>query len=133
MLRWLYRVVPVAVELVVLYSEGGKFLIGDLDALRVAAGVEFGMYGESLAGGGGADQVDRDFVAGQRLTSPVRRDLAEQAMLDLVPRAGPGREMADSDRQTGLRGQGAQFLLPQPARVAVGAAGVGGDEQPSDR
>jgi hypothetical protein len=73
------------VELVVLYSEGGKFLVGDLDAFRVAAGVEFGVHGESLAGGGGADQVDRDLVAGQRLTSPVRRDLAEQAMLDLVP------------------------------------------------
>ena len=69
MLLWLDRVVPFAVELVVLYSEGGEFLVGDLDALRIAAGVEFGVYGESLAGGGGslyplARQCDRPGAVG---------------------------------------------------------------------
>ena len=36
-------------------------------------------------GCGSGDQVDDDLQAGQRMAAPVLSDLAEQAVLDLVP------------------------------------------------
>ena len=50
-------------------------------------------------------------------------------MLDLVPLAGAGREVADGDGQPGLGGEGGQSASTAGA-VAVGAARVGGDQQP---
>ncbi len=50
-------------------------------------------------------------------------------MLDLVPLAGAGRQVADRDGQPGLVGEAGQLDLPQPGAVAVGAAAVGGDQQ----
>ena len=45
--------------------------------------VEFGMHGQSGAGGGRRDQVDHDLMAGQGLAAPIRRDVGEQPVLDL--------------------------------------------------
>jgi hypothetical protein len=56
-------------------------------------------------------------------------DEAEEAMFDLVPFAGAGREVADLDREPGLVCELLQFGLPEPAAVAVTAAAVGGDRQ----
>ena len=52
-------------------------------------------------------------------------------MFDLVPFAGSGWEVADGDLQSGLGGQGGEFGLPQAGAVSVGAAAVGGDQQPA--
>jgi hypothetical protein len=52
---------------------------------------------ESGAGVGRADQVDDHFVGDQCSPAPVLRDEAEQAVLDFVPFAGAGREVADDD------------------------------------
>jgi hypothetical protein len=51
-------------------------------------------------------------------------------VLDLVPLRGARREVADRDRQAGLGGQRRQLGLPQPVAVAVGAARIGGNQQP---
>ena len=75
------------------------------DAGGVGAGVEVGADGEPGRGGGGADQVDDDLVAGQRPAAPVHGDLGEQPVLDLVPLAGARRQVADGDRQAGLGGE----------------------------
>jgi hypothetical protein len=50
-------------------------------------------------------------------------------MLDAVPLAGPGRQMADRDLKARLLREGLQLDLPQPQAVAVGAAAVSGDLQ----
>ena len=81
-------------------------------------------------GGDGADGVDDDVVAGQRAAPPGQADLAEQPVLDLVPLAGAGREVADGDLQPGLLRQDGEPGLPGPVPVAVGTAGVAGDQQP---
>jgi hypothetical protein len=47
-----------------------------------------------------------------------------------VPLGGARREVADGDRQPGLGCQVGQFTFPQPQPVSVGAATVGGDQQP---
>ncbi len=51
-------------------------------------------------------------------------------MFDLVPLRGAGRVVTDRDLQAGLRGQLGQVPFPGPDPVAVGAAGIGGDQQP---
>ena len=50
-------------------------------------------------------------------------------MLNLVPLAGPGREMADRDGKVQLVGQLLQFPLPQSQACPVAAARVRGDQQ----
>ena len=67
---------------------------------------------------------------GEGPAPPVHGDEAEHAVLDPVPFRRAGRVVADGDPQAGLGGQAGQFDLPGPDPVAVGAAGIGGDQQP---
>jgi len=48
-------------------------------------------------------------------------------VLDLVPLRGLGRETADGDRQSGLRGQPGKFGFLDGVTVAVGIARIRGD------
>src|SRR5206468_10430281 len=66
-------------------------------------------------------------VADQRAAAPVLGDQAPEAVLDLVPLAGAGWEVADRDRKAGLIGELLQLQLPELEAVAVAAAAVGGD------
>ena len=92
------RVVPVAVEVVALDLQLAQFLRRDLLAGRIAATIESGAHDEATAVGRVADEVDDGLVGPQRASAPVDRDEREQAVLDLVPLAGAGREVADVDR-----------------------------------
>src|SRR5215813_12577214 len=56
--------------------------------------------------------------------------MKEKTVLDFVPLAGAGRQVADDDVEAELVGQLLQFAFPQPDPRAVAAAAVGGDEQP---
>ena len=49
-------------------------------------------------------------------------------MLDLVPLAGTGGEVADVDRHVELVGDALQLVLPHVRPIAVAAPGVGCDE-----
>ena len=51
-------------------------------------------------------------------------------MLDPVPFAGTGWQMADGDRNPEFVGQHLQFPLPQAQTHAVAAAAIGGNQQP---
>ena len=129
------RVVPVAVELVAVQDaagfEGLDLLVGDLDAFGVGAGVEFGVDGQP-----GRWWWSRRWCS--TMTSWLVRGrprqfigCAENSRCSILFHLdGAGREVADGDRQPGLVGQGGEFGLPQPGAVAVGAAAVGGDQQP---
>ena len=89
-MSWRDGVVPVALEGIALNVEGGHFGIGDLDTFRVAALVDVASDGEAGIGGGGADQLDDDVVADERLAAPVLGNIGEEAVLDAVPFAGAG-------------------------------------------
>ena len=65
------------------------------------------------------DQLDDGLAAVQRPAAPVLRDEAEQAVLDLVPLARAGREVADDDLQARLVSQALQLDAPQPGAGAV--------------
>ena len=51
-------------------------------------------------------------------------------MLDLVPLAGAGRQMAHGDGKLDFIGQLLQFDFPQAHAIAVASAAIGGDHQP---
>ena len=90
--------------------------------IEVGGGVEFAADLQAGFGGGGGDELDDDLVADQRLAAPVLGDEQEEPMLDLVPLAGSGRQMADGDLQIEFVGPGLKLGLPQPHARAVAAA-----------
>jgi hypothetical protein len=55
-----------------------------------------------------ADQVNHGLNGSEGTASPVLRDVAEEAMLDLVPFAGARWEVRDVDRQGQVVGQALQ-------------------------
>ena len=85
-------VIPVAVELGAFDVDGSHLGVRDDDAAGVLASVEFAAHGEAGFGGGRRDQFDDDPVADERLGAPVLADEGEEAVLDLVPLAGAGRQ-----------------------------------------
>src|SRR4051812_12301345 len=67
------------------------------------------------------------------MAMPVLRNMAEKAVLDLVPLGSSGREVAHRDRQPGLVGQVLKLAFPQSHAGSIGAAAVGRDHQPGGR
>ena len=112
-------VVPFGVEGVAGEVDGGKLGVGDLDSFGVGAFVEAGVDSQAAAGRGGGDQADDRLAGDKRLAAPVAADEAEQSVLDLVPFAGAGREVADADREMCFVGQRLQLGLPVAGAVAV--------------
>src|ERR1700736_5313014 len=101
--------------------------VGDFDAGRISVGVDLGMNLEAGFGGGSSDQLNDDLVADERLAAPVLGNEREEAVLDLVPLAGAGRQMADGDGEIEFVRELLQFHLPQPQPRSIAAAPVGGD------
>src|SRR5579864_3866337 len=115
-------------EVVAIDLERGHLSIRDLQALRIRALVDLGSHLQPALGRGGRDQLDDHLVAYERTPPPVHPDMREEPMLDLVPLAGPGRQVADVKGQTCLVGEVLQRRLPEPYARAVAAAPIGHDE-----
>ena len=92
-------------EFVVVELDGGHVGVGDLDAGRVAVGVEFAAHFEAALGSGGGDQLDDDLMADQRLAAPVLVYELEKPRSELVPLPGAGRQMADGEGQAEFVGE----------------------------
>src|SRR5262245_1934890 len=92
---WLDGVVPLRMERIAGDVEGGHLGVADLDAFLVGALVEQAFDLEAGLGGRGADQLDDCNAIGERAAAPVLRDVAEQAVLDLVPLRGARRIVVD--------------------------------------
>ena len=92
-------------------------------------GVEFASDFEAGLGFGCCDQLDDDGMADQGLAAPVAGDEGEQAVLDAVPFACAGRQVAYGDRHAEIVGKLLPFEFPEADARAVAAAAVGGDQQ----
>src|SRR6516164_6427057 len=115
-----------------MFDVKGRHLgVGDDNAFGVLASVELAAHGEAGFGGGGRDQLDNHAITDEGLGAPILADEGEQPVLDFVPLAGAGRQVADRDVETELVGQLLQFVFPQANPRAVAAAAVGGDQQSS--
>ena len=89
---------------------------------RVLSLVKFGFDPKAGDRSRTADQVDNGFKCTQWFTSPILRDVAEQAVLNLVPFAGPRREVADMDAKTCFVSELLQSMLPGARTIPVATA-----------
>ena len=55
-------------------TNGGKFIVGNLDAFWVRIGIQLRPYLQTFAGRRSRNQVDNDLVTDQGLTPPVETD-----------------------------------------------------------
>src|SRR2546425_1216577 len=94
--------------------ECGHLSICDGLGFRVDSAIELTPHAEPGRGTGGANEIDDHRETHQRLATPVGADVGKEPMLDLVPLAGPGRQVTDGDRQA-RAGGGA----PRPAATGV--------------
>ena len=78
---------------------------GNDDAGRVAALVELGLDAQARGGASVANQFDDRFKRAERTASPILGDVTEEAMLDLVPLAGAGRQVTHGDGEAEFIGQ----------------------------
>src|ERR1700730_15645074 len=136
MIVWGDGVVPFAVELGTFEVDGGHVCVRYDNAARVLAGVEFTVHREAGFGDSGRDQLDDHAIADERLGAPVLADKGKEAVLDLVPLAGAGRQVADHDVEAEFVSQLLQLAFPQPHPRAVAAPApslrwgrLGGDQQ----
>src|ERR1700733_13036595 len=122
-------IVPVAVKLGRRQMDCCQIVLGYLDSSLVMTTIESCMDLESVVGFCVRDQTDHDLITDERVRPPVRRDVAEHPMLDLVPLACARWEVADADEQPRLVGEALQLDLPQSCPYAVTASTVRSDEQ----
>ena len=78
-------------------TKGGKLFIADFASLWVSFLIQPAVHFKPFIGACRADQVDHNFMCYQRHATPIARDMAEQAMFDFIPFAGPWRIMANLD------------------------------------
>src|SRR6266851_7280347 len=85
---------------------------------RVAPFVQLGLDAQASRRPGVTDQLHDRLEGVERTASPVLGDVTEEAVLDLVPLAGAGREVRDMDTQTQVISQALQFRLPRARAIA---------------
>src|SRR3954469_4855365 len=95
---WSDGVVAHWVELVALDVEACHLLVANLDPLRIAPRVQHAVHCQPARRRGRGNQIHNGRMADERAASPILGDVAEQAMLDLVPLRGSGWIVADRDR-----------------------------------
>src|SRR5436309_15496470 len=79
--------------------ERGHLGVRDVLAFRIGPAIELTPHAQPGRGAGGADEIDDHRETHERLAAPGGADVREESVLDLVPLAGPGREVTDGDRQ----------------------------------
>src|SRR3981189_3542111 len=108
-------IVPFAVEVVTGEVDGFDVGVGHLDAGRLGVLIEFAANLETGLGRRSCDQLDDDLTADEGFAAPVSGDEQEEAMLDLVPFAGAGRQVTHGDGNAEFVGQLLKLDLPQSA------------------
>src|SRR5882724_6636583 len=102
---WADSIVPFAVEVVTCEVDGFHVGVGHLDAGRIGVLIEFAPNLETGLGRRSCDQLDDDLMADEGFAAPVSGDEREEAMLDLVPFAGAGRQVTHGDGNAEFVGQ----------------------------
>src|SRR5215471_9915527 len=113
------RVVPVAMKPRAFDLQGLHLRLTDFDPCGILTGVQRRLDTQALRRRRGANEADNHLATLQRLPTPIRGDMAEHAVLDFVPLAGPRRQVADPDAQATRIGEPLQFPLPQACTDAV--------------
>ena len=104
------------------------FGIGDFDSYWILSLIQFRFYSQSGRSPGVANELHDGLESSERFTPPVFCNLAEEAMLDLVPFAGSWRKVRDMHVETVLIRELLQLYFPRTRAVTVASTGIGGDE-----
>ena len=113
-------VIPVPVKFITHQHHCGQLRLAHLHPGRILPSVELRLHAKPRRRSRVADAVDNGFVGRQRSPTPVRRDVAEKSVLDLVPFARAGGEVAHLDRQANLIGQPLKLVLPRVTPKTAG-------------
>src|SRR6266496_1055456 len=106
-------VVPFAMERIGVRIQRLHFVLADFATGGIFAAIQPARDFESLGGGRLRDEIDDRFVVPQGFATPVRGDEGKEAVLDLVPLAGPRGKMTDRNWQAGGIGEVLQLQFPQ--------------------
>src|SRR5206468_12439155 len=82
---WSQFIVPVPMKHMGMQREVAHFGAGDHTARRVPSLAQLRLHPQAGRGARVADQIDHGLKGAARTASPVLLDVAEEAMLDLVP------------------------------------------------
>ena len=102
-----------------MYRESIHLSLRCHDSGWVSSLVELGLYPQPGSCSSIAYQVDNRLEGTQRLASPVPRDVAEQAVFNLVPLARARWEVTDSDPQIPFVGELLQLVLPSARAISI--------------
>src|SRR3954470_21334987 len=83
--RWADRVIPLRGPWIGGDVEGRHLLVGNADRLGICVLIQLAAHRQSGLGRGGGDKIDDSEATEQWLAAPGLGDVAEHAMLDLVP------------------------------------------------
>src|SRR5438552_2528927 len=103
--------------------------IWDFHTGWIGASVQAGFHGQPRAGPHAANELHHRLVIDQWPAPPVLRDVAEEAVLDLVPLRGARRKVRHADGQATAVREALQLHFPRPRARAVAAAGIRRDEE----
>ena len=106
------RIVPLAVDVGSLKPNGRHLASAHLDASRILPSIEGRLDAQPRGRAGTANEADDHLTAQQGLSTPVRGDVANHAMLALVPLARARRQMASRHTQPRLIGEPLPLRLP---------------------
>src|SRR5512136_3476527 len=122
-------IIPFTMKTVWLKFNPLHFFIRYLDFGRVFPSIEFSFHSETVASRCFANQLHDNLMADQGSPSPIHADMRKKPMFYFVPFAGPGREMADRNTQTGFCRKSLQLHLPQTDAVSVASSSVRTNQQ----
>ena len=103
--------------------------IADFDALFVGRGIERALNFQAGFGRRRGNQFDYGHAIDEWPPAPSLRDVAEQAVLDLIPLRRAWRIVMDVEHEARLVGELLQLDLPQPDTRSIRAATIGRDRQ----
>ena len=95
--------------------------VADFDALFVGPRIERTLDLQSGLCGRGANKLDDGETIRKGSATPVLRDVAEHAVLDLIPLGCAGRIVVDMEHKPSLVGELLQLNLPEPHARTVRA------------
>ena len=87
------------------HVHGGELHIGDFDSFGIFLFVEFSTYGQARLGSRSRNELNDCAKTAQGLAAPVNADERKKPVLDFIPLAGSGRQVAHRDRELQFVGQ----------------------------
>src|ERR1700687_3864745 len=116
-------------EFIALYVERLHLGIADFDALFVGRGVERALNFQAGFGRRRSNQLDYGHAIDEWSPAPSLRDVAEQAVLDLIPLRRSRRIVMDVEHEVRRVGELLQLDLPQPDTRSIRVAAIVRDRQ----